>query len=269
MIDKDVLLFRVIFIGVVIFLAWLGLGINKRAFKHIRKVQMGLHVVFFEKVVQAIIIIFAFVVVVSAFGDIHSISKTLLGGTAVASAVLAFAAQDVIKDVLAGLMISIYKPFEIGNRIELADGTIGVVKDITMRHVVLQGMDSQCVVIPNSELNTLSLKNFNYQSDIRAVRFDFHIGYGSDIEKAMDVILEVIKSSEFTLPGKHTEHGDDYAPVYFMAFEDSSLKLSTTVYVKPGIPSERVISAINLGVNKALNDNDIEIPFNYVNVINK
>ena len=55
---------------------------------------------------------------------------------------LVYTCQDIIKDVVAGSMISMFNPFEIGNRIELEDGTAGVVKDITMRHVVLQLPDT-------------------------------------------------------------------------------------------------------------------------------
>ena len=52
-----------------------------------------------------------------------------------------------------------------------------------------------------------------------------------------------------------------------MAYQDSSLKLSTTVYYEPVTPSEVLISDVNLRVNEALKENGIEIPYNYINVI--
>jgi gamma-glutamylcysteine synthetase len=61
--------------------------------------------------------------VFSLFGGLDEMWKMMLGGTAIVSAIVAIAAQDVIDDILAGMMISLYKPFEIGNRIELEDGT--------------------------------------------------------------------------------------------------------------------------------------------------
>lgn len=72
------------------------------------------------------------IIAFSFWGGIGSVWQSILGGTAVVSTVLAFAAQDIIKDILAGLMISLYRPVEIGNRIELEDGTVGIVKDISM-----------------------------------------------------------------------------------------------------------------------------------------
>ena len=54
-----------------------------------------------------------------------------------------------------------------------------------------------------------------------------------------------------------------------MAYEESSLQLATTVYFEPAVPSEVVKSDINLRINKALQENGIEIPYPYLNVIQK
>ena len=185
------------------------------------------------------------------------------------SGVLIFAAQDIIKDVLGGLMISIFKPFEIGNRVELEDGTAGIVRDINMRHVVLQLLDTQVVVIPNSKLNTMSVRNYSYLETYRSALFRFYIGYDSDVEKAIQVIRDAIIASAYSMPAKETDHGNDYAPIYFMAYESSSLRLDTTVYYSPSSPTEVVISDINLRVKHALKENGIEIPYTYLNVVQK
>ena len=263
------ILVKIIVIAVIVAMIWILLRVNRMVFREIRNKQEGLHLLFFERINKAIILIAGTFLALSGFGGIGSVWKTLLGGTAIVSAVLAFAAQDVIKDILGGLMISIYKPFEIGNRIELEDGTIGIIQDITMRHVVLACMEMQKIIIPNSKLNAMSIKNFSYHSANRSAKFTFHIAYGSDVEKAMQVIRQAVKESQYSIPGYITKKGKDYGEVYFMAYEDSSLRLVTTVYYKSGSPSETVISDINLRVNRALKENGIEIPFPYINVIQR
>ena len=126
----------------------------------------------------AILIVLGITVLVfSALDGTSSVWKTMLGGTAVLSAVAAFAGQDIIKDLLAGLMISIQKPFEIGDRIELEDGTAGVVEDMTSRHVVLIRIDTLRIVIPNSRINTMILQNYSFHRPTRAVHFKFSVGY--------------------------------------------------------------------------------------------
>lgn len=268
-VEKQDYFFQLLGIAVILVLVWVLIRANRIVFDKLKKKQGGIHLVFFERVNKALILVSGFILSVSGFGGVDSIWKTFLGGTAIISAVLAFAAQDVIKDILAGMMISVYKPFEIGNRIELEDGTTGIVQDITMRHVVLAAMEEQKIIIPNSRLNSMRILNYSYHSGIRSAKFSFHIAYGSDVEKAIRVIRQAIAESSLTIPGRKTKKGKDYGDVYFMAFENSSLKLNTIVYYKSTVSSEALISDINLRVNRALAENGIEIPYNYINVVQK
>ena len=255
--------------AVTILVTWLLIHGVHMAFRKIEKKQSVLHFRVFERIISGFILIIGLIIAFSVFGGIGTIWKTLLGGTAIISTVLAFAAQDVIKDILAGLMITVYKPFEAGNRVELEDGTTGIVREITLRHVVLQTLDTQRVVIPNSKVNTMRVRNYSYHSRMRSAEFSFHIAYGSDVERAMAVIRQAVTESEYSIPGKDTPDGKDYAQVYFLGFEASSLRLATTVYYKPAAASEVVISDINLRVSKALAEHGIEIPYAYINVIQK
>ena len=254
--------------GIVIIM-WVLIRINRLLFRQIQKKFTGIHFVFFERVIALIILVGGIIVSFSIFGGFDTTWKTVLGGTAILSAIIAFAAQDVLKDILAGLMISVYKPFEIGNRVELEDGTRGIIRDINMRHVVIQGLDTQHIIIPNSKLNSMRVRNYSYQVETRSIQSNFRIAYGSDIEKAMAVIKKAIMESPYSVPGKEGADGPEYADIYFMAYEDSSLLLSTTVYYNDEFTTEAVTSDINVRVDRALSENGIEIPFKYVNVIQK
>ena len=250
-------------------LAWGLLRINRRIFQKVQERYAGLYLSFFEKINGIVIIVACGILAFSALGGLNAVWKTILGGTAIISAVIAFAAQDVIRDSLAGMMIILHKPFEIGNRIELEDGTAGIVKDISMRHVVLHTWDQQQMIIPNSKLNAMTILNNSYQTTTRSVHMDFYIGYNSDVEAAMSVIRKAVMESPCSIPGKQTENGPDYAPVYFLSYESSSLHLATTVYYPETVETVDVKSDINCRVNLALKKNGIEIPYSYINVIRK
>ena len=256
-------------IVVAILVIWLLLRLNKFTFQKIQENHKGLHLLFYRRICAAAIIIGGVIVVFSLFGGVDSVWKTLLGGTAIISGVVAFAAQDVIKDLLGGLMISVHKPFEVGNRIELEDGTTGIVKDMTIRHVVLQGIDTQYIVIPNSKLNVMKIRNFSYHAATRAANFNFYIGYASDVQRAMQVIKDAVVSSPYSIPGKQGDDGMEYADIYFMGYELSSLRMTTTVYYESDIASEKLISDINCRVNQALRENGVEIPYPYINIVQK
>ncbi len=265
----NILLWIALFVGVFA-MCILITKLNNVIFKRIQRKHPGLHVMFLQHLLSILIIIGLIVLVISSFAGVKTVWTTLFGGTAIISAVLAFAAQDVIKDVLAGMMISAHSPFKVGDRIVLEDGTTGVVEDITLRHVVLKGVESLRVVIPNHVINAMRLSNFSFKTITRSATFKFSVGYDSDMAQVKKVIAKAIEKSEYTVEGYIDKDGNNrYGDVYFMSFADSALIMQVTVYYLPSTPSEKVIDDINVRVREALIANDIEIPYNYVTVVGK
>lgn len=222
---------------------------------------------FVESVVRFVIIFVAVLWVVMSSKVTEPLGRVVFQGTAIIGAIAGFAAQPVISDLICGVMISSAKPFDLGDRIELDNGTAGIVKDITLRHVVIQTIDTVKVVIPNSKLNGMLITNLSYHTTIRSVHFRFNVSYDTDPTRAMAVIRKAVEESPYSIPGKPGENGGEYGPVYFIQYADSSLVMATTVYFEPVTPSEVVKSDINTRVMKALNENGIEIPYNYINVV--
>ena len=259
------LIFAAILIGAMV----LALRINKFIFKRIRKKNNSLHYMYIEKLITAAIIICFIVSLISMFAGTDNIWKSVLGSTAVISAVAGLAAQDTLKNVLAGMILSIHKPFDIGDRIILDDGTAGIVKKMNMRHVELVGIDIARVIIPNSQINTMRIKNHNFNSQIRSVYLKFRVGYGCDVNFAKKVILDAVKESEYSLPRpvKSKDADDPYGKVYFIEFGESCLFLGITVYFENTHATEIVMNEINTRVRDALIKNGIEIPYPYMNVV--
>jgi small-conductance mechanosensitive channel len=258
-----------IIIGIVICVLaiWILLKFNAMFFKRLQVKYNGLHLLFFKRLVDVGIILACTIITISSFIGLESIWQTILGGTAITTAVLTFVAQDSIKDVLGGLMISLNKPFEIGNRIALDDGTIGIVEDMTPRHVVLKGVDTLRYIVPNSKLNTMRIVNYSYHREDRSIAFRFSVGYDSDMSLVKKVIAKEIEDSPFTKPKIKEEDGTEvYAPVLFMEFANSALIMGVTVYYDSSKPTERVTDDVNTRVREALIANNIEIPYPYITV---
>ena len=254
-----------IYLALLILIAHVLRVLNKKLFRRLRKKRgKKTHLVFLEGVINAYIVVIA--VIVPLAGD--SIKKSILGSAAVLTAVVGFAAQDIIKDMLAGFLISIYKPFDIGDRIELEDGTVGIVESITMRHVVIIRIDTLRVVIPNSKINNVSVVNYSFDYVDRSILCKFPVSYDSDLEQVKDVIKEAVMSSPYSEPGKKSRDGEmTYAPVYFLELADSALIMAVTVYYKPTTPTEVIKDDINSRVFMAMQEAGIEIPYAYTNVV--
>ena len=240
------------------------LRLEKKVSKKLIAKRNNINLRFVENIVRFIVIFLAVQWVVMSSDLTEPFGRVLFQGTTVIAAIAGFAAQPVIADMICGLMLSVTKPFDIGDRIELEDGRAGIVKDITLRHVTLQEIDTLLLVIPNSKLNGMKITNMSQLRPKRSVHFRFNVAYNADVDRAMAVIADAVRQSPYTVP--QTTDGQ-YAPVYFISYGESSLVMATTVYYEPTSRTEVMKSDVNLRVRHALNEAGIEIPYNYVNVV--
>ena len=97
----------------------------------------------------------------------------------------------------------------------------------------------------------------------------FPVSYDTDVEKAMEIIRNVVISSRYTIQGFPGQYGNEYGPVYFLEYGESALILATTVFHDAEISTATVKTDINVRINRAFAANGIEIPYNYVNVVMK
>lgn len=228
------------------------------------KAKNNLTIRFTQNIIRVAIILIAVIWVLVSSTATTDIGKVLFQGTAILGAVFGLAAQPVLGDFFSGIAITLNRPFEIGDWIELENGTAGVVADITPRHVVLRSLGTVEIIVPNSKINALMLKDTSFKK-LRSVKMDFNVAYGTDVDKASEIIKTEIINSELTVPAKN----DEYSEVFFEAFADSSLVLTTIVYFKQSTSGLEVKTDVNKRVNDAFNKEGIEIPFNYVNVVMK
>ncbi|MBY6189737.1 mechanosensitive ion channel family protein [Microbulbifer agarilyticus] len=118
----------------------------------------------------------------------------LIAGLGVGSVAIGFAFKDILQNWLAGLLILIRQPFEVGDQIQVADFE-GTVKRIETRATIINTYDGQRMVIPNSDIYTSAILVKTARS-MRRSDFDIGIGYSDRIDKACGVILETLQGIE-------------------------------------------------------------------------
>lgn len=243
---------------------FLVLKIKKNIFAKLEKKQgKNLTLQFIERAVTLTLIV---VFIVLPLGGKH-IARSLLGSTAVVAAVVGFASQEAVKNMFAGLQISIYKPFDVGSRVEFEDGTTGIIESLNLRHVVVSLLDTTKAIIPNSMANSMRVISYSYGEVPRSATFKFPVSYDCDIDKAKEIIRKTICESPLTLnEDKYDESVPNSRCVYFLSLEDSSLIMGATVLFPSHFKSEVVKDEINSKVFKALKAGGIEIPYNKLDV---
>ena len=125
----------------------------------------------------------------------------LIAGLGVSSVAIGFAFKDILQNWLAGMLILIRQPFEIGDQIAVT-GYEGTVQYIETRATIIKTYDGQRAVIPNSDIytNAVLVKTGN---DIRRSQYDIGIGYADDIDEA----CEIIKGEITKIDGVEKEPG--------------------------------------------------------------
>ena len=239
------------------------------AFKHWSKNSNKIHRRFLGKLLYIAVIVICLVNIVGQIDPTLDLHSTLLKGSALIVAIVGFAAQTAISDLICGFLISIHKPFEIGDRVIPEGMDPGIVEDITLRHTVLRIYDGLRVIVPNSEMNAKVIVNTGWKTDRRGVHLTFSVSYDTDIQKAMDVIRDCVADSPYTLGIETNGIMEDSGPVYFLKFADSALILETTIWVTRETSTYVAITDVNMRVNRAFKERGIEIPYNFINVVER
>lgn len=117
---------------------------------------------------------------------------SLISGLGIGSVAIGFAFKDILQNWLAGLLILLRQPFEVGDVIAVK-GLEGVVEAVETRATVLKTFDAQRIIIPNSEIYTTALV-VRTAYPVRRSQYEIAIGYGDDIVKATNLILTVLTS---------------------------------------------------------------------------
>ncbi|BAY65676.1 hypothetical protein NIES22_57830 [Calothrix brevissima NIES-22] len=175
----------------------------------------------------------------------------LLGISGVA---IGFAFRDILQNFLAGILILLTEPFQINDQIVFKNFE-GTVENIETRATTIRTYDGRRIVIPNSELFTNSV-TVNTAFENRRLEYDVGIGYGDDIDRAKQLIMEAMQSVDEVL--------SDPAPdVLVMELAESTVNIRARWWIKPPRRADDLTSRdrVLTAIKKTLTANGIDLPF--------
>jgi small conductance mechanosensitive channel len=121
----------------------------------------------------------------------------LLAGLGIAGFIVGFALQDTLSNFASGMMILVYRPFDVGDAVE-AGGVVGAVHQMNLVSTMILTFDNQLLVVPNKLVWGGIIRNITHQ-DKRRVDMTFGIGYSDDIPKAEEVLMAIVTNHEKVL----------------------------------------------------------------------
>lgn len=132
-----------------------------------------------------------------ALGQLGISIGPLLAGLGIAGFIIGFALQDTLANFASGLMILFYRPYDMGDIVELG-GVVGKVDQMSLVNTTINTFDNQRIIVPNSTIWGNTIKNVTAET-IRRVDMIFGISYSDDIPKTEEVLRDIVKSHELVL----------------------------------------------------------------------
>lgn len=180
---------------------------------------------------------FIILVMVFKIGNLSQTFQSMAGSILMSSslivAVLAFAFQKSLEDLIAGLMISVFRPFEVGDRINFVNMSIvGYIEDISLRHTTIRTFTNSRLIVPNSVMNREVLENSHIIDPVAGGFLDITIAYTADIDKAMDIIVECVESDENVLDIRPINErvGSHFTTVFINELSQYGVNLRVTIW---------------------------------------
>lgn len=146
-----------------------------------------------------------------------------VAGLGIVGFTLGFAFQDIAKNFIAGVLLLVQQPFDLGDAIQVA-GYGGTVTNIEVRATTLRTWDGLTVIVPNADVYTSAITNFSKATQ-RRLELTVGVGYESDLDRVRQTMTEAL----LAVPGVIA---DDAAPVIvFETFGDSAINVKAYFWI--------------------------------------
>ena len=228
---------------------------------------------FSYRIISAIVYTLAIFGIIMQVNPLRQISVTLLASSGVAVLVLGFAAQEAFSNIIAGFFISFFRPFSVGELIILPGQNIsGRIEDINLRHTVVRTFENNRIIIPNSTINKSIIENRDITEKKMCSFLLMSISYDSNVDRAKEIMMEEALKHPNLIDIRTTEDIMNNVPqlsVTLVSLGNFSVDLRMGVWSADSASGWVMLSDLRDSIKKRFDQEGIEIPYPYQNVIMK
>ena len=227
---------------------------------------------FATKLITAIIFIIGISFALIQIPEMKTLGHSLLAGAGILSLVAGLASQQALSNIMSGFLIVIFKPFKINDRITFNQTYTGTVEEINLRQVVLRDFENNRIVVPNSVISANVIVNTNLNDTRICKMIEIGIGYNSDIGQALKIMEEEVLKHPLHIDNRTAEDKENNVPEVISrvtALGNSSITLKVWAYSDNASNGFIMYCDLLRSIKERFDKENIEIPYNYQNVIIK
>ena len=222
---------------------------------------------FLNSIIQVVIYVAGIILAVSRVPQLSRLTTTLLAGSGIVALAVSLSAQESLSNIVSGLFISLYRPFNVGDRVKLiSSGVVGYVESITLRHTVIKTLTNTRITVPNSVMNKEIIENSNLVETIASYYVDVSVSYESDVEKARRIMADIVGSHPLYVDVRKKK-SEEKVPVLMRAFESSGIALRARVWTKTVDDNFKACSDIRIELLRQFRAAGIEIPYTKIKIV--
>jgi small conductance mechanosensitive channel len=152
---------------------------------------------FLGKLASLVIYLAAFACYAHIIPELQSLGKSMLAGVGIASVVVGLAAQSTLGNLIAGVSLVLYRPFKIGDRVQVTAPTgleTGLIVNIDLGYTIVRLADQRLLVIPNSNMASQASVNLTGFKPRPPCGVSVYVATGGDVARARQILLDLAKA---------------------------------------------------------------------------
>ncbi|MFU8844730.1 MAG: mechanosensitive ion channel family protein [Bacteroidales bacterium] len=227
---------------------------------------------FLKNAIPFVIFTIAIIFIFIKIPFLKSLGTALFAGAGILAAIIGFASQKAFANIISGFFILVFRPFRVGDIIEVTGARRGTVEEITLRHTVIRDFENRRIIIPNSQMSDEVIINSTISDESIRKFVDFSISYGSDVDLAMTIIREEAENHPNFIDMRTDQEKEDKVPavmVRMIGLGDFSVNLRAYVWSANNAAAFELNCDLLKSVKKRFDNEGIEIPFPYRTIVFK
>jgi small conductance mechanosensitive channel len=256
LLDPSTLIGAFLYLFITIFLAWLMGFAARKIIKQIsKKKKVNITVgSFLSRIIPIIIYVLAAILYISYIPSLHNFSVAIFASAGVISIIIGLAAQDTLGNIISGFSLIIYRPFEIGDSIQIETPLgreSGVIEKLRLGYTLIRTNDFRRIVIPNSIMaNTVTINLTKEDGRVMAI-VSVDIKHSKDIDRAKTIITGLANADPRVL---------EVIKCTVTSLDNFCIQLTLHAFCKDNGEARQVREALNESVIKAFDEKGIEMP---------
>lgn len=227
---------------------------------------------FVKNSVSFIVYTLAIVYIFIQVPALNDFSTALFSAAGITAAIIGFASQKALSNIISGVFILIFKPFRVDDIIEIDSQNKGTVEEVTLRHTIIKDFENRRIIVPNSVISEATIINSSITDEKIRKHMDIGISYDSDINKAIGIIQEEAEKHPLFVDSRTKEEIENEAPkvtVRVVELADFSVNLRAYIWAMGNNNSFVIKCDLLKSVKQRFDNEGIEIPFPYRTVVYK